>query len=63
MSNSKPVLKNSKGTAESKIHEPLSSYYTPPFQVDNLTQQNKAPEYYGHGAVYVKKDEPEKIED
>jgi hypothetical protein len=60
MSNEKPNKQNNKMPAESKIHEPLSSYYPPPFKVDHPTQQNKAPEYYGHGAVYVGKDEAEK---
>ncbi len=62
MSNSKPGKKNNKETTESKIHEPLSSYYPPPFEVEEPTQQNKAPEYYGHGAVYVRKDDPKKPE-
>jgi len=63
MSNSKPILKNKKEPAKSKIREPLSSYYPSPFEVDEPTLQNVAPKHYGHGAVYVRKDEyPEKPE-
>gem|GEM_PF-5959526 len=36
-------------------------YYPPPFEVEEPTQQNSASEYYGHGAVYVRKDDPEKL--
>jgi hypothetical protein len=38
---------------ESFIHEPLSSNYPPPFKVNEPTLQNEAPQYYGHGSVYV----------
>lgn len=41
-------------TKGSKIHEPLSSYFPPPFKVDEPTLQNVAPTYKGHGAVYVR---------
>ncbi|MFX4262540.1 hypothetical protein ACOBQJ_10090 [Pelotomaculum propionicicum] len=39
---------------QSKIHEPLSSYYPPPFTVEKPTMQNVEPEYRPHSAVYVK---------
>lgn len=50
----KNTIKEAKG---SKIHEPLSSYYPPPFKVDEPTLQNFAPTYYGHGSIYVNKEE------
>ncbi|NLI13174.1 hypothetical protein [Pelotomaculum propionicicum] len=60
MSNGKLERKNLKETKDSKIHEPLSSYYPAPFEVENPTLQNEAPEYSPHSAVYVRKDELEK---
>lgn len=63
MSNSKTNEKGRREPAKSKINEPLSSYYPSPFEVDEPTLQNNAPKHYGHGAVYVRKDEfPEKPE-
>ncbi|OPX90050.1 MAG: hypothetical protein A4E53_01265 [Pelotomaculum sp. PtaB.Bin104] len=50
MSKNKPARGN-------KIHEPLSSYYPSPFKLDEPTIQNFPPPYYGHGAVYVSKEE------
>lgn len=54
MPNSKPGIEK---PDHSKIHEPLSSYYPPPFTVEEPANQIAEPEYYGHGAVYVKKEE------
>lgn len=54
MSNSKPGKTK---PDQSKIHEPLSSYYPPPFTVESPTVQNVEPEYRPHSAVYVKKGE------
>ncbi len=54
-----PKNDNKEPDGESKIHEPLSSYYPPPFKVEKMTLQNLPPKYHGHGAVYVKNDEYE----
>ncbi len=45
---------------QSKIHEPLSSYYPSPFTVEKPTIQNVEPEYRPHGAVYVKNEKARK---
>lgn len=50
----KKKLKEAKGN---KIHEPLSSYFPSPFEVDEPTLQNFAPKDYGAGIVYVNKKE------
>ncbi len=60
MSDGKQNRKNQKENKDSKIHEPLSSYYPAPFEVAYPTLQNNAPEYSPHSVVYVKKSEPGK---
>jgi hypothetical protein len=41
----------------SKIQEPPSSFYPPPFKVGEPVLQNYAPDYYGHGAAYVQNED------
>lgn len=38
------------------IHEPLSSFFPPPLQVEEPTLQNFAPPSYGQGGKYVNKE-------
>ena len=54
--------KDKKVKKGSFIHEPLSSFYPPPFKVSEPTLQNEAPKYYGHGAVYVNNEKHEEEE-
>lgn len=57
------MIKKKKEPGNSKIHEPLSSYFPSSFKVDDSTLQNITPRFHGNGAVYVRNDEyPERPE-